>query len=256
MRFSVCTSALYPELTEHEALARACACGFSAYEFWFWDGIDADKTAAAQQKHGMTPAGLCMPKAPRLDLDPDATFLQGLSDTVALCKKLGCRGIIAQAGDDVPGVPREKQHQGLLEGLKLCTPMAEEAGITVLLEPLNVKIDHEGYYLYAAQEAFDLIDAVGSPAVKVLYDIYHQHITEGVDIPFLQKHMDRIGHFHLAGFPGRHEPMMDDEIDTAGILRAIDESGYQGYVGLEYLPLMEPDESLRQTLSRLQSIFK
>lgn len=256
VRFSVCVSALYPALPVHEAAVRVRKLGFDAYEFWSWQQIDGEKCADVHEQQGIICAGMCMPCVPRTDLDEGLSFLQGLQDTIALCKKMSCRNIILQAGDERKDVSRQLQHEGLLKGLKLCAPFAEAAGITLLLEPLNVRVDHPGYYLTDAQEAFDLVNETGSPCVKVLYDIYHQHITEGVDIEFLKQNMGKIGHFHLAGCPGRHEPMVQDEIDTSGILRAIAESQYSGLVGLEYLPKMAADESLVYTREKLMGIFE
>jgi len=123
MRFSVCISALYPHLPAEEAIARVRACGADAYEFWHWQGIDRDKVRAAQIKHGVSLTGMCMPAAPRMDLDADTGFVKGLCDTIDLCRALSCPGIIVQAGEDVPGMSRQAQHEGLLAGLKHARPM-------------------------------------------------------------------------------------------------------------------------------------
>lgn len=255
VRFSVCVSALYPELPVHEAAGRVHALGFDAYEFWSWQDVNGDFCAQVHAQTGIRCAGMCMPGVPRLDIDPDGNFVKGLEETIALCKKMNCSNIIMQAGDEREGVSRKRQHAGLLEGLKMCAPYAEKAGITLLLEPLNTKVDHPGYYLTEAREAFELVEETGSPCVKVLYDIYHQHITEGADPDVIVSNIHRIGHFHLAGCPGRHEPLTLDRIDTAGILRAIARSNYQGLVGLEYLPASDADESLRMTRKKLEEIF-
>lgn len=256
MRFSVCISALYPHLPADEAIARVRACGADAYEFWHWQGIDRDKVRAAQTRHGVSLTGMCMPTAPRMDLDADAGFVKGLCDTIDLCRALSCPGIIVQAGDDIPGMSRQAQRQGLLAGLKTCAPYAEKAQVTLLLEPLNTRIDHKGYFLEYAQEAFELVQETGSICVRVLYDIYHQHITEGVSIPLIEKNMHLVGHFHLASYPGRHEPTVRDKIDTPAVLQAIEASGYQGCVGLEYLPATDADESLVRTLETLRNALR
>jgi hydroxypyruvate isomerase len=113
------------------------------------------------------------------------------------------------------------------------------------VEPLNIAVNHKGYYLYSSAEGFDIIRAVGSPNVKLLYDIYHQQVTEGNLIQTITENIELIGHFHVADVPGRHEPGTG-EINYANVLKAIDETGYNGYVGLEYAPKASALESLRK----------
>ena len=115
---------------------------------------------------------------------------------------------------------------------------------TVVVEkPLNVLVDHQGHYLSTSAEGFAILDEVGSPHVKLLYDIYHQQISEGNLIATIKASAARIGHFHVADVPGRHEPGTG-EINYANVLRAIDAAGYGGYVGLEYRPQARAADSL------------
>jgi len=118
-------------------------------------------------------------------------------------------------------------------------PILEKAGVTLVFEPLNTLVDHPGYYLTQSSEAFDIVDAVASENVKVLYNIYHQQIMEGNIIPTITEHMDRIGHFHSAGHPGRHE-LDCGEIHYPDIIKAIDRTTYSGWFGVEYFPLQDP----------------
>ena len=123
--------------------------------------------------------------------------------------------------------------------------MLEEAGITLVIEPLNELIDHPGYYLVRSDEAFQIIDKINSPRVKVVYDIYHQQISEGQLIANLTANIDKIGHFHAAGNPGRNE-LTSSELHYPSIFEAIAKKDYQGYVGLEYWPLNDPVTGLRE----------
>jgi len=113
----------------------------------------------------------------------------------------------------------------------------------LVIEPLNVLVDHPGYYLTTSAEGFEILDEVDSPNVKLLYDIYHQQVTEGNLIATITSHIAQIAHFHVADVPGRHEPGTG-EINWVNVLRAIDEAGYAGYVGLEYMPTGATVESL------------
>ena len=126
--------------------------------------------------------------------------------------------------------------------------------MTLVIEPLNTRIDHRGYYLWRSQEAFEIVDEVASPCVKVLFDLYHQHIMSDLSIDAIVAHIDRIGHFHMAGYPGRHEPMIESEIDYPAILRAIEKSGYAGAVGLEYFPVRDAAEGLKALHEELRAL--
>ena len=121
--------------------------------------------------------------------------------------------------------------------------MLESEGIILVIEPLNLTIDHKGYYLSKSSEAFDIVSEVGSPNVKVLYDIYHQQVTEGNIINTIRENIDLIGHFHAAGLPGRQE-LNRGELYYPAVFDAIDHAGYQGYVGLEYMPAGDPLASI------------
>ena len=109
----------------------------------------------------------------------------------------------------------------------------------LVFEPLNVLVDHPGYYLTQSSEAFDITMAVSSPHVKVLFDIYHQQITEGDVISSITANIEKIGHFHAAGVPGRHE-LSTSELNYVEIFKAIDATSYSGAVGFEYYPEQDP----------------
>ena len=123
--------------------------------------------------------------------------------------------------------------------------MLEQAGITLVFEPLNDLIDHVGYYLVRSEQAFAIVEQVASERVKVVFDIYHQQISEGNVIRNLKENIGRIGHFQAAGNPGRNE-LTRGELNYAEIFREIRESDYDGFVGLEYWPLDDVEVGLRE----------
>jgi hydroxypyruvate isomerase len=108
-------------------------------------------------------------------------------------------------------------------------------------------VNHKGYYLATSAEGFEVIREVGSPAVKLLFDIYHQQITEGNLIANIRAGIDLIGHFHTADNPGRNE-LGTGEINYRNVFKAIEETGYQGF-GLEYAPIADPAETLKGALA-------
>jgi len=99
-------------------------------------------------------------------------------------------------------------------------------------------VDHPGYYLDSSSEGAQIVRAIGSPSLKLLYDVYHMQIMEGNIIASIRRHADVIGHFHSAGVPGRHEHF-ETELNYPAILKAIEETGYEGCFGLEYQPAMQ-----------------
>ena len=107
--------------------------------------------------------------------------------------------------------------------------------------------------MHKSDKGFEIVEQVGSPAVKLLYDIYHQQITEGNLIATITSHIELIGHFHAADVPGRHE-LGTGEINYANVLAAIDEAGYEGFIGLEYAPTVATAESLQAVLAMREEI--
>ena len=133
-----------------------------------------------------------------------------------------------------------------VEGLREAAPLLEQAGMTAVVEVLNTYVNHAGYFLYYVRDAAEMIDRVGSPNVKILFDIYHVQIMEGNLISQIRSNIDRVGHFHIGDVPGRHEPGTG-EINYRNVFKAIYDLGdrYQGYAALEYSPLAPLEENLK-----------
>ncbi len=129
-------------------------------------------------------------------------------------------------------------------GLRRITPLAESLGVTVIMELLNSKVDHKDYMCDRTPWGAALVDEVGSPRFKLLYDIYHMQIMEGDVIRTITDHASRIGHYHTGGVPGRAEIDGSQELHYPAICRAIAESGFTGYLGQEFMPRRDPRASL------------
>lgn len=132
------------------------------------------------------------------------------------------------------------------EGLRRVATAAEEAGVTLALELLNSKVDHKDYQCDRTAWGVAVCKAVGSPRVKLLYDIYHMQIMEGDVISSIRSNISHIGHFHTAGVPGRHELDENQELYYPAIMRAIAATDYDGYVGQELIPTGDPVAALQQ----------
>lgn len=244
MFYSVCVPALFGTLPVHEALDRIRAVGAKHYEFWNWWDQDVEAIATAQARNALTPAALCTRFIPLTEPARREEYMEGLKESIAVARRLGCSTLISQLGNDT-GAPRAQQHASIVEGLKACVPLLAEAEITLVIEPLNTLVNHPGYYLTHSAEGFEIVREVGSPNVRLLFDIYHQQIMEGNLISNLTANTPLIGHIHAAGNPGRHELLGENEIHYPSIFAALKRAGYEKAIGLEYFPLGNPEESLK-----------
>ncbi len=251
MKLSVCIDALYRHMDAAEAMRELKRLGVDTFEFWSWWDKDLERINALQQELGMQAAAFCTRFVSLVDASRREEYLDGLSQSIAAARKLGIPMLISQVGAELQDVPREKQHESLVEGLRAAAPLLEKANITLVVEPLNVLVDHPGYYLSASDEAFRICGEVGSANVKVLFDIYHQQVTEGHLATRITANLDKIGHLHAAGNPGRHE-LDQGEIDYAFLFRLLQNSGYQGHVGLEYFPSDAPEIGIKKAMDDLK----
>jgi hydroxypyruvate isomerase len=253
VRLSVCVEMIFTELPFLERIGAVADSGFEAFEFWGWRNKDVDAILRSKKEHGLAISSLSVDPGGRIvDYSTKDVFIKGLRDSIEVAHKLGCERLIVTTGNEMIGVPRVVQHQNIVKILKEAAKLAENANVTLVLEPLNVLVDHKGYYLYSSGEGFEILREVGSPNIKLLYDIYHQQITEGNLIDTITKNIKLIGHFHAADVPGRHE-FGTGEINYSNVLKRIDELGYGGFVGLEFMPLVESREALRAVRRVLES---
>ena len=254
MHYSVCVPAVLSRIKLEDALRAVSEAGYSHYEIWGWWSYDVDEMFRLQKQYGLSIAALCTRYEGLNVPEKREQYLAGLRETAPVCKKLGCRTVITTVGPEILDMSRQAQHDSVVAGLKACVPILEENDLILTVEPLNVLVDHKGHYLWSAEEVFRIVEEVGNPRVKVLYDLYHQCVTGDMDIQDIVAHIDQIGHFHMAGCPGRHEPFSSGEVDFVPILRAIRDSGYSGAMGLEYLPVQDPVAGLSELQEQLKKV--
>ena len=248
MKYTICVDALYKGRNFVNSVRELVSLGANDIEFWAWWNKDLDAICALKEELGFNIVAFCTPFVSLVDPAKREEYLDGLSMTLEVAERLGCKKIISQVGDDT-GRPRAEQYASLADGLRACIPMLEAAGATLLVEPLNLRVDHAGYYLSSSDEAFKLIDEINSSNVKILFDIYHQQITEGDILSRIIPNIDRIGHLHLAGSCGRHE-LDNGELNYPFILKKLDEAGYCEYAGMEYFPLGSPADGLNAYIKK------
>ena len=250
LKFSLCTEMIFGGEPLHEILPAVRDAGYGAFEFWHWGNKDIAAIEAAMATTGLKTATFCVKNGNLVDEAKRGEFIDGLKETLPVAKRLGCATLITTVGQRLIGVSDDAQTKSVIAGLCAAAPIVEDAGITLAVEPLNILVDHAGYFLDRSDAGFMILAEVGSPNVKLLFDIYHQQITEGNLIANITKNIGAIGHFHAADVPGRHDPGTG-EINYLNVVDAIAKTGYDGYFGLEYSPVGDKTASIRNVLKYL-----
>jgi hydroxypyruvate isomerase len=252
-----------------DKIIKAKKIGFNAVEFWFWDhefngsGLEfrkkeIDEIADACKELNVIINDIVV-NSPEGTIGGFLTkpedrqkYLDRLQETIEIAHKLKCNKLITCTGNEISGKSFQQQFESVVETLSEAVKIASKEKITLVLEALNSHVDHAGYFLVSSKTGFDIVEKVGNPHLKLLYDVYHMQIMEGNHIATIQQNGSKIGHYHSAGVPGRNE-IYKGEINYLPILEAIDKSGYDGYFGLEYWPTEEEELSLTKTLEFIKS---
>jgi len=146
------------------------------------------------------------------------------------------------------GIPDDQGRETCARGLAPLLPLAEQHGVTLCMELLNSRIDHPDYQCDHTAWGVALAKQLASERFKLLYDIYHMQIMEGDVIRTIRDNHRYIGHYHTGGVPGRHEIDSSQELNYPAIMRAIAESGFNGYVAQEFVPTRDPRASLTEAV--------
>jgi hydroxypyruvate isomerase len=168
-----------------------------------------------------------------------------LRDSIQRAEKWGIPNVIVFSGN------RNGQDDALgaeitAENLRRVSKAAEDAGVNLVIELLNSKVDHPDYQADSTAWGVKVCQMVDSPRVKLLYDIYHMQVMEGDVIRTIRDNHQYFAHYHTAGNPGRNEIDDSQELNYRAIMQAIVDTGYDGYVGQEFVPLRDPIQSLKQ----------
>ena len=170
---------------------------------------------------------------------------QTLSEHIEFAAANGIPNVICFSGNR-RGMSDDEGLENCAIGVKRVLKLAEQKNVTVCMELLNSKVNHKDYMCDRTPWGVRLVKKVGSPRFKLLYDIYHMQIMEGDVIRTIQENKDSIAHYHTGGNPGRHEIDETQELFYPAIVRAILETGFEGYLAQEFIPAREPLASLEQ----------
>jgi len=261
LRLSVRVEPLFPGLLLSQQITKVAEAQYHGFEFGDWRAADPRQITALKNKLGLECVcivgnksvnpkgmGLCNPA------ERDG-FLSEIKASTEAAKRFETKGIVVLSGFKVPGMPRDAQHESILEGLKRAHDIVAPHGVTMLLEPINTlaKVEplnpngdnHANYYLDRTSEALQIIRKVNGAHLKLLCDLYHVQIMEGNLIETIRANIAEIGHFHIGDVPGRHEPGTG-EIHHENVFRAIHKTGYKGYVAMEYIPSKDAMKTLAE----------
>jgi hydroxypyruvate isomerase len=253
----VCIDLVFKGWDTLKAIDAVAAAGIPAFEFWGWRDKDIGAIAESAKRHHLQIAAMSLDPAVRiLEGDADAAFLKSIGESLAAAKRIGCRRLVVHVqqvpmgsgASRFPDPARDQvlrtQRRNIASALKKAAPLAEAAGVVLMLEPLNILVDHNGYCLSCSGDGAEVLREVGSPAVKLLFDIYHMQISEGNLIGNITANVDLLAHLHIADVPGRHEPGTG-EINFPNVLTAARSAGYDGCVGMEMVPTGDPLAAIR-----------
>ena len=262
MELGLCVEMALTGLPFDERVRKAGEIGFPNVEMWFVDMSykgSPEKLARMAEESGVNITNTVIGA-------PDGSIGGGLTDprnreqwlkraemTLDFTRTAHIPATVVCTGNVVEGMTDREMFKSVIEGLKPTVELAEKAGITLLLEPLNTTYDHPGYWLASSDQGAEICRRLGSDRMRLLYDCYHMQIMEGDLVKHIERNIDVIGHFHSAGVPGRNEPYMG-EINYPFVLAQIERLGYQGIFGLEYGPSMDDEVSLRKTLAYLGGV--
>ena len=233
IRQSVSWWCLVPDLMAPEALVRAAA------EIGY-DGVDIVEPQYWElaRDHGLAITSIRGHESIRDGLnrrENGARIEKELTDAIASAEKWRIPNLICFSGHR-RGLGDEEGAEITAESLRRVAPRAESAGVTLVLELLNSKVDHPDYQCDRTAWGVEVCRRVDSPAVKLLYDIYHMQVMEGDIIHTIQEHHRWFAHYHAAGVPGRHELDSSQELNYPAIVHAILQTGYEGYLAQEFVP--------------------
>jgi len=218
-------------------------------EYRKWSDKEFERVLAKKKELGLnfdTTAGLRHAVGNPGERD---SLLADVKKELPIMERLNCPAVIIMSGNVVPGMPRETQHQSCIEGLKRAASIVEGKQINgkpirLLLENIDPE-ENPRYYLTSVAEGFEIVRAVNHPQVRLLYDFFHEQISEGNLIEKLKKNIEYTGLVHIADVPGRHIPGTG-EINYENIYKTLAELKYDRIVAMEFLPQGDGVEELRR----------
>ena len=249
-KFSVNLSMMFQEAPFMDRFGAAAKAGFKAVEFMFpyeYSVAELQKVLADNDQKLVLfnmPAGNWAAGDRGIAVDPTrkAEFQAGVQKAVEYAKALGVPQVNCLVGKKLADVPMAEQRKTMIENLRFAAESLAQAGVKLLIEPLNFR-DVPEFTLNTTAQVLEVLDEVGHANVFLQYDVYHAQRMEGELSGILRTSLPKIAHIQIADNPGRHQPGTG-EINYRWLLPEFDAAGYSGYIGLEYVPSADSLSSL------------
>lgn len=237
---------LFTEAGENFAdrIRSAAERGIPGVELWGWQGLDLAAIEAALTETGTLLISATV-DTPLHVTDPTThdEFIAAVGDPLAVAQRLGSPSLVVTAGHYLPEVSPWRERAAIVSALTRAAERLKGSGVTLLLEPLNSRVDHPGTYLSATSEGLAIVEEVGRLELRLLLDVYHALMMGENLRAAVANRMALVGHVQIADIPGRHEPG-SGEVDWPDLVRTLLDLGYRGPVGLEYMPTTKTGASL------------
>ena len=249
-RFAVNVEMWFGRTSFLDKIDLAADLGFPAIEFWPYEGKPIEAAAGLLKDRQIAVSQFTAWGFGTELNHPDSNhddFARKIQESCDVADMLDCSLFTVVIGNDIPGVSKEQMHAAAVRGLKKVAALCEQRNKTIIIEPMNPR-DHPGHCLYGSRDAIEICKAVGSPSVKINWDLYHMQIVEGDLCMRMREGYEYIGYLQLADNPGRHEPGTG-EINYSRVFQEIKRLDYPGFVGLECRPL-------KDELSAAQRIYR
>lgn len=235
-----------------DGVERASESGVGAVDFRPWDHPGRDRLMAAVRDHDLDVAYVSGRDdyVPLTDPDRTAEAIAEIRDGIAVAEEAGAANVNVKTGPEQQHLDAATQFESVVAVLREVAPTAADAGVTLVLEPVNPVTESPPMFVQTVEQAHRVVTAVDHPNLQILFDAYHEQITSGDVIRTLRRYADAVGHVHVADVPGRHQPGTG-ELAYGNVFDALADVGYDRYVGFEFYPTGDPDAAIGRTLAKM-----
>jgi len=243
MKKSICIEKIFLEVPFYERFKLVKEAGFDCLEFWTWEDKDIDRVLGLLSQYDLQLASISGDRMYSLIINEERKqYLDYLAKSLQVALRLDCKHIVVHSNgidkgkvtNDGATLSYARKVASMTRTLAEAAKMAEEAGVILVLEAVNT-YTMPGYFLNTTVEAGDIVRVIGSPNLKILYDIWHMQQMEGNMVHYLTQYIDVLGYVHIGDVPERHEPGTG-EINFERIKRTLKTLGYDGVFGFELVP--------------------
>lgn len=235
----------YPDFLARIPAAKAA--GLNSVEFHLWRDKPIDQLAKLLLATGVTVNSFCIdPRASLVDPAEHATVLAATRDAIPVAQRLRGARMILASGFTRPGVPDTEQQSQAVKVLREAARLAEDSGTQLLLEPVHMTVQGRTMFVQTIERGLDIVEAVNSPALRLLADVYHSAMSGEKFAEGLGQRIRWVGHVQVADTDARHEPGTGTQ-NWSEVISALRARGYSGDIGLEYLPTLPAGDSIAQS---------